>query len=362
MYSIVRPLLFRLEAERSHDLVMGILALLSRHNAALQLLRRTGARRTPAIPARLAGLALPNPLGLAAGLDKDACAFPALAALGFGWIELGTVTPRRQPGNPLPRLFRIEAEQALINRMGFNSKGLEPFIENLKKLRRNTDSVVGVNIGKNALTPLDRADEDYLIALDAVYGVASYVAINISSPNTESLRDLQNVRYLDRLAERLTSRREELMSYHKKFVPLFLKIAPDLGIDEIDTIAGITRDYQFDAVIATNTTVTRPEVSNPLYREAGGLSGPPLRDLATRVVSRLHHCLGSEIPIVGVGGIASAEDAIEKIRAGARFLQIYTSFTFQGPIIVRRILQGLERSRQSMQINDWESYTERVRV
>lgn len=360
MYSLVRPLLFRLDAERSHTLVMELLALISRHRPALRLLRKCGQGGFPSIPAEVAGLTVPNPLGLAAGLDKDARAFPALAASGFGWIELGTVTPKPQPGNPRPRLFRIRADQALVNRMGFNSGGLETFIENLRNLRRLTDCVVGVNIGKNASTPLDKAADDYLVSMDAVYSLADYVAVNISSPNTASLRELQDAARLEHLVEQLTRRRQELADYHNRFLPLFLKIAPDLTSKEVEVIARITREYGLDAVIATNTTVTRPFSPDPVYAEPGGLSGAPLRDLSTGVVSTLYGHLGTETPIIGVGGISSHADVVDKVKAGARLLQIYTGFIFQGPIMIKRILQGLEQSMQSMQIRHWSSYTKHV--
>ncbi|MDJ0955743.1 MAG: quinone-dependent dihydroorotate dehydrogenase [Arenicellales bacterium] len=360
MYQIIRPLLFSLDAERGHDLIIALLSILSRNKTALRWLNRRGIQQTPSLPCTLAGLHLPNPLGLAAGLDKNAQAFPALAALGFGWLELGTVTPKPQPGNPKKRLYRIPSEAALINRMGFNSGGLEPFIQNVKRLRQNTNAIIGINIGRNARTPTNQSVEDYLVSLDAVYGLADYVAINVSSPNTKTLRELQEYRNLNHLVDRLIIRRNELATHHDRTIPLFLKIAPDLDPNQIEGIADIAIKYKLEGIIATNTTVSRPDSLIPEYQEEGGLSGRPLRKLSTQTISQLRQFLESQIPVIGVGGIESKEDVKEKIQAGATLVQIYTSLIYQGPAIIRRILRGLEQDMKSMHINDWSSLVERI--
>lgn len=361
MYKIIRPLLFSLDAERGHDLIIALLAILSRYKTTLRLLSKWGIHQVPSLPCTIAGLHFQNPLGLAAGLDKNASAFPALAALGFGWLELGTVTPKPQPGNPKKRLYRIPSDAALINRMGFNSAGLEPFIQNVKRLRQNTNTIIGINIGKNATTPTDKAVEDYLISFDAVYSLADYIAINVSSPNTKTLRELQDARNLNHLVGRLITRRNELITHHNKTTPLFLKIAPDLNPDQIKGIADVAIKYNLDAIIATNTTVSRPSTSTAVYKEKGGLSGRPLRSLSTQIIAQLYRLLGSQTPIIGVGGIENAEDVKEKIKAGAHLVQIYTSLIYQGPFVIQRILQGLEQDMKSMHINDWSALVERVR-
>lgn len=355
---MIRPFLFCLEAERSHDLIMSMLAAAARNKAVLRVLARCGSQRVPSIPCQLCGLSLPNPLGLAAGLDKDARAFPALAAMGFGWVELGTVTPKPQPGNAKPRIFRVRRDAALINRMGFNSGGLEAFIRNIENLRQNTDAVIGINIGKNASTPIDSAADDYLQALEAVYTLSDYISINISSPNTESLRQLQSAEYLGHLVEPLVRRRDELASHHDKLMPLMLKIAPDLGVDDIMAITKVVQDYGLDGVIATNTTVSRPNDTEPTYNETGGLSGRPLNALSTAVVDRLRSQLDKSKCIIGVGGIENAADVVKKVRAGAEFVQLYTCLIYQGPGVVRHILLGLERAMQSKYISDWASFVE----
>lgn len=362
MYTVIRSLLFRLDAEQGHDFVIALLAALSRSKPALRLLSRYGIQRNASIPCRIAGVDFPNPLGLAAGLDKNGRAFPALAALGFGWVEVGTVTPRPQPGNPRQRLFRIQADAALINRMGFNSPGLEPLIENITRLRQNTNSKIGINIGKNAQTSLQEAIKDYLISLDAVYNLGDYIAINVSSPNTQSLRELQNSRYLSRLLDALVTRRDELASYHNKTIPLVLKIAPDLSTEEIESIASTALNYKIDAIIATNTTRSRPSEGTGIYRESGGLSGRPLTALSTQVIHQLYENLKGQIPIIGVGGIECASDARDKIKAGAQIVQLYTSFIYQGPAVIRKILSGLEQDMNSMHINDWGPWVEKVRT
>ena len=279
------------------------------------------------------GLRFPNPVGLAAGLDKNAAHIDALAALGFGFIEVGTVTPLPQPGNPPPRLFRLPEREALINRFGFNNVGLEAFIANVKRSRWR--GILGINIGKNAVTPPERAIDDYEAGLRAVYAHASYVTINISSPNTQGLRTLQQGDQIELLLRRLSSVREELSRAAKARKPLLLKVAPDLSDAEIEAIADAVRRHGIEGVIATNTSTSREGVAGLRYAaEAGGLSGAPIRAIATRVLARFSRLLGSSVALVGCGGILSAEDAREKIAAGASLVQLYTGLVYRGPGLV----------------------------
>jgi len=362
VYQLIRLLLFRLDAEQSHDLVISTLAALSRSGPALRLINRFGAARVPSIPCVLAGLTLSNPLGLAAGLDKEATAFPALAAMGFGSVELGTVTPRPQPGNQKKRLFRMADDVALINRMGFNSSGLIPFRRNIERLRENTRAVIGINIGKNASTPIARAADDYAECMDDVYDIADYITINVSSPNTKSLRDLQNADHLDQLVGKLTSRRNQLTASLGKTLPLFIKIAPDLSAEEIGLVADTVRAHGLDGVIATNTTTQRPRGTHSAYAEKGGLSGRPLKSLSTATITTLYEHLRTDVPIIGVGGIESAQDVVEKVKSGAQTVQIYTSLIFEGPSVIRHILLGLEQRMQSMHIREWSSFLATLRA
>lgn len=299
------------------------------------------------MPVDLLGLQFPNPIGLAAGLDKDARYVDELAALGFGWLELGTVTPQPQPGNERPRLFRIPAHKAIINRMGFNNAGIAQFVRNVS--RRPKPCLLGINIGKNKDTPVEHAIDDYIYALRAVYIHAAYVAVNISSPNTPGLRALQNQERLEDLLTALKAEQATLTRMHGLYVPLALKIAPDLTDEQIAFIAQTVLDAGFDAVIATNTTLARPGMEAELLaHEAGGLSGRPLRPLSTRVIGKLYRKLQGKVPIIGVGGISNANDAWDKLVAGADLLQIYTSLIYQGPHVVVRIVHGLaQRVRRS---------------
>lgn len=342
MYKLLRPLLFALDPETSHRFTFGLLRALYRLPGCGRALRASYARRTPALPVEVMGLHFANPVGLAAGLDKNAECVRPLAALGFGFLELGTVTPQPQAGNPPPRLFRLARQRALINRMGFPSAGLDVFLANLR--RAGHPCVLGINIGKNRHTPNERAAEDYLVALRAVYLHADYVAINVSSPNTPGLRELQQGGALARLLEALKTEQAALAARHGRYVPLALKIAPDLDDGQIAEIAQLVRAHHFDAVIATNTTITRPGLQDePLAREPGGLSGAPLKALSTAVIRKLYAHLKGEIPIIGVGGIETAEDAWEKLVAGADLVQVYTGLIYQGPALVRRIVAGLAR-------------------
>ncbi len=330
MYRLLRPILFLLDAERSHEFVFSLLRLLYLVPGMGFLLHLFYAGRVPDLPVQTMGMRFPNPVGLAAGLDKNGECVQPLMDLGFGWLELGTITPQAQTGNPRKRLFRLPSQVALINRMGFNNVGAESFVNNLKKRRRV--GIVGVNIGKNGDTENLHAIDDYLQAFRVVYQYADYVAINVSS---------------DKLDELLLLLKHEQVALAKSagvYVPLAVKIAPDLDDDQIATIARLTIQRKLDAVIATNTTLTRPGMAGVLLaQESGGLSGRPLKELSTNVIRKLYHQLQGEVPIIGVGGIENANDAWEKLIAGADLIQIYTALVYQGPAIVGRIVRGLAR-------------------
>jgi dihydroorotate dehydrogenase len=322
-YALARPLLFSLDPETAHRVTLKLADL------AGFLLQQ----EIPPNPVRAMGLEFPNPVGLAAGLDKDAAHIDALAALGFGFIEVGTVTPRPQPGNPRPRLFRIAEKEALINRMGFNNVGVDTFLRNLERTRWR--GIIGINIGKNADTPPERAVEDYEIGLEKVYAKASYVAVNISSPNTKGLRALQEKSSVDDLLARLSLKRQTLSDKHGRLVPLALKVAPDLRGEEIRAIADAVKRHRIDAVIATNTSVSREGVERlPHASEAGGLSGAPIRERATRVLGLFRNELQNEADLIGAGGILSKEDAAKKFAAGASLVQLYTGLIYRGPVLV----------------------------
>ncbi len=326
LYALARPLLFALDAELAHQLTLELADAPLRFG----LLRIA---RVPAAPVRVMGLDFPNPVGLAAGLDKNAAHVDALAKLGFGFLEVGTVTPRPQPGNPKPRLFRLPAAQALINRMGFNNVGLDEFLRNLE--RASWRGVLGINIGKNFDTPLEKAGDDYAACLERVYARASYVTINISSPNTRGLRSLQGKDELEALLVRLASMRAPLAERHGRRVPLALKIAPDLEAAQIQSIADAVRRHGIDAVIATNTSVTREGVSGlPHAHEAGGLSGAPIRARATATLAALAAALKAEVQLIGAGGIMDGAGAAEKLAAGASLVQLYTGLVYRGPALV----------------------------
>jgi len=340
VYKLIRPLLFALDPETAHALTLGLLAAAYRVPGVAALNRMLNAGRTPALPVECMGLRFPNPVGLAAGLDKQARVAAALADFGFGFVELGTVTPRPQPGNPRPRLFRLRYDAALINRMGFNSPGLDVFLANLARQPRRVP--IGVNIGKNRDTAAEAALDDYRRALRAVYALADYVAVNVSSPNTPGLRGLQERGPLAALLDALKREQGALAAEHGRYTPLALKIAPDLDDAALADIARLVVDHGFDAVIATNTTVTRPGlVPVPAAGESGGLSGRPLHTLSLHVIARLRAELHGRVPIIGVGGIASAEDAWEALAAGADLVQVYTALIYDGPAVVRKIVTGL---------------------
>lgn len=332
LYALARPLLFALDAESAHDLTLPALC----RAAALGL---TGMIRKPdADPRTVMGITFPNPVGLAAGLDKDGAYIDGLAALGFGFIEIGTVTPRAQPGNPKPRMFRIPARQAIINRMGFNNGGVDAFVANVQASRfyRNKEGVLGLNIGKNADTPIERAADDYLHCLEKVYPYASYVTVNISSPNTKNLRQLQGASELDTLLAQLKDAQARLADRHGRYVPLTLKIAPDLDAEQVKNIADALVRHRIDGVIATNTTTSRGAVQGQRFGdEAGGLSGAPVFELSNAVVRALKRELGGALPIIGVGGIMRGADAKAKIDAGASLVQVYSGLIYAGPALVR---------------------------
>ena len=343
-YALARPFLFGLDAEHAHELTLDGLA--RTQNTPLACVY-TAARVED--PVTLAGLSFPNKVGLAAGLDKNARCIDAFAAMGFGFVEVGTVTPKAQPGNAKPRMFRLPQRDALINRLGFNNEGLDTFISNVQRARfrrragRSTPMLLGLNIGKNAATPIERATDDYLLCLAGVYPHADYVTINISSPNTANLRTLQSDEALDALLGTLAQRREALAAAHGKRVPLFVKIAPDLEEAQVAVIAATLKRHGMDGVIATNTTLARDAVAGlPHGNESGGLSGAPVREASNRVVAQLRAALGKGFPIIGVGGILNAADARAKIAAGADVVQIYTGLIYRGPALVREAAKALK--------------------
>lgn len=334
-YDFLRPLLFRLDPETAHAAGLASLRWCAKLGP-LNPLRQT----PPDRPCRVMGLNFRNPVGLAAGLDKNGECIEGLAALGFGFLEIGTVTPRAQPGNPKPRLFRLVEQEAIINRMGFNNRGVDYLLERVRRARYR--GVLGVNIGKNLDTPVENALDDYLIGLRKVYAHADYVAVNVSSPNTPGLRKLQTTEHLARLVGGLNAERERLAQTHGRRVPLAIKIAPDLADEEIAPLADILREHHADAAIATNTTLSRAGVENSPYAgEAGGLSGRPLTARATEIVARLSEALRGDLPIVACGGIFDAADAKAKFAAGASLVQIYTGFVYRGPGLAAEIVEGL---------------------
>ena len=345
-YALARPFLFGLDPETAHELTLGTLAR-------AQGTPLAWAWRNAFVPdpIELAGLRFPNRVGLAAGLDKNARCIDALGAMGFGFVEVGTVTPRAQPGNPRPRMFRLPEAQALINRLGFNNEGLDAFIANVQRSRfRQGGRLLGLNIGKNASTPIEEATSDYLTCLAGVYPHADYVTVNISSPNTKNLRALQSDEALDALLSAVAARREELAAQHGRRVPLFVKIAPDLDEAQVQVIAATLRRHGMDGVIATNTTVSREAVKGLQHaEEMGGLSGKPVLQASNRVIAQLRAALGPGFPIIGVGGVLSAEDALSKLQAGADVVQIYTGLIYKGPELVDQVARAFreQRSRQA---------------
>lgn len=341
-YALTRPFLFGMDPEAAHDLTLNAIA--RTQGTPLECLYRQTRVNDPIT---LAGLQFPNRVGLAAGLDKNARCIDGLGAMGFGFVEVGTVTPLAQPGNPQPRMFRLPQANALINRLGFNNGGLAAFVANVQRaqFRRKGGQpmLLGLNIGKNAATPIERATDDYLLALDGVYPHADYVTVNISSPNTKNLRALQSDEALDGLLGAVAARRAALAQQHGKRVPIFVKIAPDLDEAQVAVIAATLVRHGMDGVIATNTTLSRDAVKGMAHgEEAGGLSGAPVLEASNRVVRQLRSALGPAFPIIGVGGILSAADAVAKITAGADVVQIYTGLIYQGPALVQQAALALK--------------------
>lgn len=335
MYSLLRPLLFRLDPELTHNLTLNAFDV----TAGLGLSRLLAAP-VASNPVRVMGLEFPNPVGLAAGLDKNGDHFNALGKLGFGFVEIGTVTPKPQSGNAKPRLFRLPEHEAILNRMGFNNKGVDHLVEQVK--RRRYEGVLGINIGKNAATPVEEADNDYRIGLQKVYPWADYITINISSPNTPGLRSLQYGEQLQRLLDMIKREQGSLTAEHQRYVPVAVKIAPDMNDEEIAQVAKNLADAGIDAVIAGNTTLDRRAVAGHRHaQEAGGLSGAPLALRSTQVIAALNSELGGRLPIIGVGGIFSAADAREKIAAGASLVQLYSGLIYRGPALVSEVTAAL---------------------
>ncbi len=335
MYGLARPFLFALDAETAHGVALKAIEAAYRSGANPLL-----ARQPAPFPTRAFGLDFANPMGLAAGLDKNGAHVDALLSLGFGSVEVGTVTPRAQAGNPKPRMFRLPDQLAVINRLGFNNDGVDALVRNVARARRR--GIVGINIGKNADTPIERAVDDYLICLERVYALADYVTVNISSPNTAGLRDLQQDDSLQALVGTLREAQEKFAAQHGKRTPMLIKIAPDLDDAQIDSIARILLDAKVDGIIATNTTVSRVAIhGHRLEHETGGLSGKPLYAKSTAVLSRLRARVGDRIPLIGVGGILSGGDAVAKITAGAKLLQVYTGMIYCGPKLIGECVEAL---------------------
>ena len=326
-YSLARAALFKLDPEVAHDLTLKSLSLLGPGAALLGAGAEAGEAR------RVMGIDFPNPVGLAAGMDKNGEYIDALGALGFGYLEIGTVTPRPQPGNPKPRMFRLPEHEAIINRLGFNNRGVEALVRNVE--RASFNGVLGINIGKNFDTPIERAAEDYVQCLEAVYDRATYVTVNISSPNTKNLRDLQSSEKLDELLGAVMARRAVLAGRYGRAKPLLVKVAPDLDDEQVEAVASMAVKHAVDGLIATNTTVARESVAGHRHAlQAGGLSGAPLFQPSTEVLRKLAKALGGRIPLVGVGGILSGADAKAKIEAGASLVQLYTGFIYRGPQLI----------------------------
>jgi len=341
MYGLARPFLFALDAETAHD--VGLKAIEAAYRTGLNPLL---ASRPKPLPTKVFGLEFPNPVGLAAGLDKNGAHVDALAALGFGFVEVGTTTPRPQAGNPKPRMFRLPEHDAVINRLGFNNLGVDALVRNVECARFG--GVLGINIGKNKDTPNETAETDYLYCLERVYPLADYITVNISSPNTAGLRELQEEQALRRLVSTLREAQERLGAQHGKRVPMLVKVAPDLSDDDIDAAARVLGDLAVDGVIATNTTVSRIAVQDvALAHETGGLSGAPLMDKSTAVLRMLRTRLPEAIPLVGVGGILSGADAAKKMAAGASLVQCYTGLVYRGPALVGECVDAMRRRKEA---------------
>jgi len=342
MYGLARPFLFGMDAETAHGAALN----------ALEVAYRTGAgsllsRRPAPLPTRAFGLTFPNPVGLAAGLDKNGAHIDALMSLGFGFVEIGTVTPRAQEGNPKPRMFRLPEQNAVINRLGFNNGGVDALVRNVERAKRR-HGLLGINIGKNKDTPNESAETDYLFCLERVYPLADYVTVNISSPNTAGLRELQEEQALRRLVSTLREAQERLAGVHGRRVPMLVKIAPDLTDNDVEAAARVLGDLHVDGVIATNTTISRVGIEgSPLANEAGGLSGKPLLGQATAVLRMMRTRLPESIPMIGVGGILSGADAAAKMAAGATLVQCYTGLVYRGPALITECVEAMRRRKEA---------------
>lgn len=339
-YPLTRAALFSMDAEKAHEFTLETLKKTYNCPASRFLIKQADLNK----PTKVMGLTVKNPIGLAAGLDKNGAYIDALASLGFGFMEVGTVTPRAQPGNPKPRMFRLPKSRCLINRMGFNNNGLDAFIDNVKQSQwHKNGGILGLNIGKNAATAIENSIDDYLAGLEGVYEFASYITINISSPNTKNLRSLQSHDSLGSLLAAIKNKRDELADKLSVYKPIAVKIAPDLSNEEIDAIANLIPEYEIDGVVATNTTISRHAVSGQAHaNEAGGLSGPPVHEASLNVIARLRSRLGPQIGIIGVGGIESGQQAQEKIAAGANTVQIFTGLIYQGPGLIKDCFEALQ--------------------
>jgi dihydroorotate dehydrogenase len=343
MYGLARPFLFHMDPERAHDL--GLSMLEAAYRTGLSPLLTKG---TPSFPVKVLGLTFPNPVGLAAGLDKNGAHIDAMFALGFGFVEVGTVTPKPQPGNPKPRMFRLPENKAIINRLGFNNDGVDALVRNVEKARRKSKGILGINIGKNKDTPNETAALDYVHCLEKVYPLADYITINISSPNTAGLRELQEEQALRRLLGELKEAQDRLWTRHGSRVPMLVKVAPDLADEDIEVTARVLGEMQVDGVIATNTTVSRIAVhQHPLAKEAGGLSGEPLMAKSTAVLRMLRTRLPEQIPIIGVGGILTGADAVKKMAAGASLVQTYTGLIYRGPKLIHDCVDAIRRRKEA---------------
>lgn len=341
MYHLVRELLFKLSPETAHELTLDLVGASGRLGV-----NRLFNPRPARLPVKVMGLEFANPVGLAAGLDKNGVAIDGFSQLGFGFIEVGTVTPRPQPGNPKPRIFRLPEAEAIINRMGFNNQGVDALLRRVAAVRFS--GVLGINIGKNFDTPVEEANGDYLHCLERVYGVASYITVNVSSPNTPGLRSLQFGDALNHLLEALALRREVLAGEHGRRVPIAIKIAPDMSDEEVVWVARAVRDAGMDAIVATNTTLGREGVKGLAWGdEAGGLSGAPVRDKSTHVVRVLSDTLAGQLPIIAVGGITEGRYAAEKIAAGASLVQLYSGFIYRGPSLIRESVDAIAALQSS---------------
>src|SRR4249919_2339860 len=342
MYSLARPFLFGFDAERAHGI--GLASLEAAYRSGLAGLM---ARPPQPLPTKAFGLVFPNPVGLAAGLDKNGAHVDALLALGFGFVEVGTVTPRPQPGNQKPRMFRLPQHRAIINRLGFNNDGVDALVRNVQRARR-AHGLLGINIGKNKDTPNETAEVDYLYCLERVYPLADYITVNISSPNTAGLRELQEEQALRRLVGVLREAQERLGAQHGRRVPMLVKIAPDLSDDDIDAAGRVLTDLEVDGVIATNTTVGRFGLEGVKHaEEAGGLSGAPLMGKSTLVLRRLRTRLPEHIPMIGVGGILAGADAATKAAAGATLVQMYTGLVYRGPALIAECVDAMRRRKEA---------------